>query len=123
MPTVPESQDPETYRNTPRHVLYNRSVVRVEGEPKQPLTNASATVSAVMFVIGMASGQRVKLSTQVRRYVKPPEGGSGPTISMCTMSKRASGVANSSPHFGANLLLFWDPNASEPYHITQSRTV
>ena len=43
--------------------------MRVEGEPKraiQPLTNASATVSAVMFVMGMASGQRVKRSTQVR---------------------------------------------------------
>ena len=71
--------------------------MRVEGEPKraiQPLTNASATVSAVMFVMGMASGQRVKRSTQVRRYLKPREGGSGPTISTCTMSKRASGVEN-----------------------------
>ena len=44
--------------------------------------------------MGMASGQRVKRLTQVRRYVQPREGGSGPTISMCTMSKRASGVEN-----------------------------
>ena len=57
-----------------------RSVVRVEaGEPKraiQPLTNASATVSAVMFAMVMASGQRVKRSTQVRRYLKHREGNS-----------------------------------------------
>ena len=70
--------------------------MRVEGEPKraiQPLTNASATVSAV-FAMGVASGQRVKWSTQVRMYLKPRDGGSGPKISMCTMSKRASGVEN-----------------------------
>ena len=60
----------------------------------QPLTNASATVSAVMLLMGMASGQRVKQLMQVRRYVKPRDGGSGPIISMCTMSKRASSVEN-----------------------------
>lgn len=52
-----------------------------------------ATVSAVQSVIGTASGQRVKRSTHVRRYTQPLEGGSGPTKSICTWSKHASGVA------------------------------
>ena len=59
-----------------------------------PFTNASATVSAVMWGMGIASGQRVNRSIQVRRYLKPLEGGRGPTMSMCTLSKRASGVEN-----------------------------
>ena len=64
-----------------------RSVVMVDGTSKpaiQPLTKACATVGAVMSGRGMASGQRVKRSTQARRYVNPLEGGSGPTKSMCT---------------------------------------
>ena len=47
-----------------------RSVVTVEGTPNlevHPLTKAYATVSAVMSVIGMASGQRVNRSLQVSR--------------------------------------------------------
>jgi hypothetical protein len=39
------------------------------GHPKrdiQPVKRARATVSAVMYVMGMASGQRVKRSTAVR---------------------------------------------------------
>ena len=49
-----------------------------------------ATVSAVMLGMGIASGQRVNWSIQVRRYMKPLEGGRGPTMSMCTLSKCAS---------------------------------
>ena len=67
-----------------------------EGTPNlatQPATNALATVSAVMSAIGIASGQRVKRSTHVSKYVKPFEGGNGPTISRCIWSNRASGVA------------------------------
>ena len=47
-----------------------RSVVRVDGTPNletHVLTNAFATTSAVMAEIGMASDQRVNLSTHVRR--------------------------------------------------------
>ena len=54
----------------------------------QPLTKASATDSAVMLVKGITSGQRVNLSMQVRMYVKPLDGGSGPTRSMWIMSNR-----------------------------------
>ena len=45
-------------------------MVKVEGVPKRaihPVTNASATVSAVQLLIGIASGQRVKRSIHVRR--------------------------------------------------------
>ena len=48
-----------------------QSVVTVEGTPNldiHPLTKARATVSAVMSVIGMASGQQVNRSLQVRIY-------------------------------------------------------
>ena len=58
-----------------------------EGTPNlatQPMTNAFATVSAVMSAIGIASVQRVKRSTHVNKYVKPFEGGNGPTISKWT---------------------------------------
>ena len=61
------------------------SVVIVDGTPNleiQPLTKVLATVSAVILVIGMASGQRVKWSTHVSRYEYPFDDGSGPTISM-----------------------------------------
>ena len=61
------------------------SVVTVDGTPNraiQPLTNALATDSAVIFMMGMASGQRVKRSMHVSRYEYPFDGGSGPTISM-----------------------------------------
>jgi hypothetical protein len=46
------------------------SVVMVCGQPKrdiQPVKRARATVSAVMFGMGMASGQRVKRSTALRQ--------------------------------------------------------
>ena len=63
------------------------SALMVDGTPKrtiQPVTKACAMVGAVMSGRGMASGQRVKRSTQVRRYVNPLDGGSGPTRSICT---------------------------------------
>ena len=44
----------------------------VDGTPNlaiHPDTNARATVSAEMSLIGIASGQRVNLSTQVSRYL------------------------------------------------------
>ena len=43
-----------------------------------PLKKASARIST----IGIASGQRVKRSTQVSKYLKPSAYGSGPTISL-----------------------------------------
>ena len=46
------------------------SVVIVIGTPNcetHPLTKACATVSTVLSEIGMASGQRINLSTHVRR--------------------------------------------------------
>ena len=72
------------------------SVEMVEGVPKratQPEMKARATVSAVISGIGMASGQRVKRSMQVSRYVCPLECGRGPTRSMWMWSKRMSGLA------------------------------
>ena len=50
----------------------------MEGTPTcatQQATNTLATVSAVIFAIGSASGWRVKWSTQVSKYVKVLEGG------------------------------------------------
>ena len=67
----------------------------LEGTPKRdihPLMKAFATDSAVMSVRGMASGQRVNRSTQVRRYAYPLDGGSGPTKSMWMTLKQASGL-------------------------------
>ena len=52
------------------------SKVIVAGVPEraiQPLKKASATVSALISTIGMASGQRVIRSIQVSRYLKPSE--------------------------------------------------
>ncbi len=69
----------------------------VLGVPKRDIhdvMNACATVSAVQSAIGVASGQRVKRSTHVRRYVHPRDEGRGPTRSICTWSNRESGVEN-----------------------------
>ena len=41
--------------------------------------------------IGMASGHRVLLSIIVNRYLKPSEGGRGPTKSTCMCEKRLVG--------------------------------
>ena len=57
----------------------------IDGTPKreiQPLRNACAMASVVIELSGIASGQRVKRSTHVRRYVKPWDGGRGPTMSI-----------------------------------------
>ena len=73
-----------------------QSVVMTEGAPNratQPVTNALATISAMIYAIGIASGQHVKWSTHVSQYVKPFEGGNGLTISRWTWSNWASGVA------------------------------
>ena len=82
-------------RKSPDSNWRPRSVVMVEGQPKfatHRSTKARATVSAVMSLIGTASGHRVKRSTHVKRYEYPFESGNGPTKSRWTWSKRASGV-------------------------------
>ena len=52
----------------------------------------AAQVDAEMLVKGIASTQRVCLSTMVNRYENPSEGGSGPTMSTWSDEKRASGI-------------------------------
>lgn len=64
-----------------------RSVVMVCVTPKREIhaeTSASAHEEAVVEDRGTASGQRVVLSTMVRRCVLPCEEGSGPTMSRWT---------------------------------------
>jgi hypothetical protein len=46
-----------------------------------PDNRALATVSAVMYGRGIASGQRLKLSTAVRQYLNLSDFGSVPTMS------------------------------------------
>ena len=72
------------------------SVEMVEGVPKraiQPDMKGPATVSAVISEKRMASGQRVKWSMHVSRYLYPLEGERGPTKLMWMWSKRMSGLA------------------------------
>jgi hypothetical protein len=60
------------------------SLVMIPGTPKrciQPCRRAAAQSAAVVEASGIASGQRVVLSTMVKRYEKPEERGSGPTRS------------------------------------------
>ena len=74
-----------------------RSVVIVDGTPNraiQPDKKALATVEAEMSLIGIASDHRVKRSMHVSRYVKPLDGGSGPTRSMWTLLNRLFGSSN-----------------------------
>ena len=59
------------------------------GTPKraiQPWTYACAIVLVSMSLIGKASGQRVKRSITVRRYLQPRDSGRGPTMSIWTWS-------------------------------------
>ena len=66
----------------------------VESTPNREihsLIKACATVTAQMPEIVMASSQRVNLSIQVSRYVKPCDVGRGPTKSMCIWSNLTSG--------------------------------
>ena len=68
------------------------------GQPKraiQPDSKACATVSAVISCMGMAFGQRVKLSTAIRQYLNPADVGMGPTRSMWMYRKRAAGSVKS----------------------------
>ncbi len=46
-----------------------------------PCSRAWAQAAAVVEAKGMASGQRVERSTMVKRWVKPPDEGRGPTRS------------------------------------------
>ena len=94
-PTIPN------WMHKPSYNFYSNwaplSVVIVAGVPKcaiHPLKKASATVSAGISTIGMASGQRVKRSKQVSKYVKPSAYGRGPTISICTWSNLSVGSVN-----------------------------
>ena len=62
------------------------SVIIVAGVPNRaihPLKKASASASALISTSGIASGQRVKRSTQISRYLKPSAYGKDPTISIC----------------------------------------
>ena len=57
------------------------------GTPKRATqfwTYALATVRVSMSLIGIASGQRVKPSIMVSRYLWSWDSGSGPTRSICT---------------------------------------
>ena len=49
-------------------------------------------MSAEISLSGMASGNLVKRSTIVNRYVKPCDAGKGPIMSTCKMSNRLSGI-------------------------------
>ena len=72
-------------------------MVIVAGVPNRaihPLKKASATVSALISTSGMASGQRVKRSTQVSRYLKQSAYGKGPTISICMWSNLSVDLSN-----------------------------
>ena len=51
-------------------------------------------VAAVVLESGMASGQLVKWSITVSRWVDPSEGRRGPTKSTCMWSKRRGGTWN-----------------------------
>ena len=62
-----------------------RSEVMVVGTPNleiHPENKAWAQLAAEMAERGIASGQRVVRSITVRRYLKPPKEGKGPTMLM-----------------------------------------
>ena len=62
-----------------------QSEVMVVGTPNleiHPENKAWAQLVAEMAERRIASGQRVVRSITVRRYLKPPEEGNGPTMSM-----------------------------------------
>ena len=52
------------------------------------------TVSDLISTNGIASGQRVKRSTQVSRYLKPSAYAKGLTISICMWSNHSVGSSN-----------------------------
>lgn len=72
------------------------SVVTLFGDPTlviQLLNICLTTVSAAMSLIGIASGQRVSLSTIIKQYLRLFDDGRGPTMSTCICSERPVGVA------------------------------
>ena len=75
-----------------------------------PLKKASASVPAFISTKGMASGQHVKRSMQVSKYLYPSEYGKGPPMSTWTWSNISSGSLNLPK---ADLLYlvfaFWQP--------------
>ena len=112
----------------PSHNFYSNwaplSVVIVAGVPNcaiHPLKKASATVSALISTSGIASGQRVKRSTQVSRYLKPSAYGKCPTISICMWSNLSVGSSNL-PKTGLlwrDILAVWQP-LQERHHLAMS---
>ena len=100
------------------------SVVIVAGVPNgaiYPLKKASATISALISISGMASGQRVKRSTQVSRYLKPSAYSRGPTISICMWSNLSVASSNL-PKTGLlcrDILAVWQP-LQERHHLAIS---
>ena len=90
------------------------SVMMVAGVPNHaihPLKKPSATVSALISTSGIASGQHVKRSTQVSRYLKPSAYGKGPTIYICMWSNLSVGSLNL-PKTGLlwrDILAVWQP--------------
>ena len=112
----------------PSHNFYSNwvplSVVIVAGVPNRaihPLKKASATVSALISTSGMASGQCVKRSTQVSRYLKPSAYGRGQTISICVWSNLSVGSSNL-PKTGLlwrDILAVWQP-LQERHHLAIS---
>ena len=69
----------------------------------------------------MASGQRVKRSTQVSRYLKPSAYGRGPTIMMCTWSNLSVGSSNlqKTGLLWRDTLAVWQP-LQERHHLAMS---
>ena len=100
------------------------SVVIVTGVPNRaihPLKKASATFSALLSTSGMASGQRVKRSTQISRYLKPSAYGRGPTISICMWSHLSvdSSKLPKTGLLGRDILAVWQP-LQERHHLAIS---
>ncbi len=73
------------------------------------------TVSAMLSTIGTTSSQRLNRSIQVRTYTNPSSDGKGPTRSMCTWSKSASGVEKVP---GGDWLCLW---SLDRWHCRQER--
>ena len=78
---------PSSLVNSRNKVDWNwlpRSVVMVDGTPNvaiQCWSSTFAIFSAEVSEMGTATGQRVKLSATVNKWVGPFDGGSGPTRS------------------------------------------
>jgi hypothetical protein len=100
-----------------------RSDVRPAGTPKrliQPLNNACAQAAAVVEANGIASGQLEYLSTTVSKCVKPPEGGSGPTISTLMLKKQwlGTGIAAAGGYAWQWVFALWQNRHSRAHCVT-----